>query len=104
MALKVPSREGTVVAQSSRLVVGRSWLLLRGGGGVVVVLSVVGRVLMQVGCKKFATTPRSIQFKRPPILPNELQGSPLIRPALQGASWNRTGESGQQQAVRPVYL
>lgn len=43
--------------------VGRSWLLLRGGGGVVVVLSVVGRVLMQVGCKKFATTPRSIQFE-----------------------------------------
>lgn len=29
-----------------------------GGGGGVVVLSVVGRVLMQVGCKKFATTPR----------------------------------------------
>lgn len=29
-----------------------------GSGGGVVVLSVVGRVLMQVGCKKFATTPR----------------------------------------------
>lgn len=41
-------------------------------------LSVVGRVLMQVGCKKFATAPRLSSVKGLPILPNELQGTPPV--------------------------
>lgn len=51
---------------------------------MVVVLSVVGRGLTQVGCKKFATTPGSVQCKRRPVLPNKLQGSPLIRLCATG--------------------
>lgn len=72
-----------------------------------VVLTVVGRVLMQVGCKKFATTYPKARFsvRGPPIVPSnqgKLQCLRLIRPGLcatGGITLEETG-STQQQVVR----
>jgi hypothetical protein len=51
-------------------------------------LPVVGRVLMQVGCKKFATPPRfgSVKGLHSTDLPNKLRGSPLVSHSATGKS------------------
>lgn len=56
-------------------------------------LSVVGRVLVQVGCKKFATTPRF----------GSVKGLPLVRHLChREASRDRTEENGLPRAVQSI--
>lgn len=71
----------------------------------MVVLSVVGRVLMQVGCKKFATTPRlgSVSVRDHRFCPTSSKVRLLSGSALPDVLPNRVRENGQQQVVLSIY-
>lgn len=64
-------------------------------------LAVVGRVLMQVGCKKFATTYPKARFsvRGPPIVPSNEDKARLIGPRLCATGGIALEETGSKRQV-----